>query len=82
MPHGGGVAATENAVFTATRLFHPLLNIGKPTDAQINQALNEAQTSVSLSPNICASCQEILGDVLMKLNRKDEAKAAYQRGWP
>jgi predicted negative regulator of RcsB-dependent stress response len=53
---------------------------GKATDAQINQALDEAQTSVSLSPNICAGCQEILGDVLMKLNRKDEAKAAYQRG--
>ena len=57
-----------------------LLNVGKPTDAQMNQALNEAQTSVSLSPNVCAGCQEILGDALMKLNRKDEAKAAYQRG--
>ena len=52
----------------------------KPTDAQVNQALLEAQTSVSLSPDICAGCQEVLGDVLMKLNRKEEARAAYQKG--
>ncbi|HEY6183150.1 MAG TPA: glycosyltransferase family 39 protein [Terriglobales bacterium] len=57
-----------------------LLNTGTPTDAQLAQALNDAQMSVSLSPNICSYCQEILGDVLMKLNRKEEAKAAYQRG--
>ena len=47
---------------------------------KMNQALNEAQTSVALSPNVGAGCQEIFGDALMKLNRKDEAKAAYQRG--
>ena len=52
----------------------------KPTDAQVNQALLEAQTSVSLSPDICAGCQEVLGDVLMKLNRREEARAAYQKG--
>jgi hypothetical protein len=57
-----------------------LLNSAKPTDAQINQALIEAQAAVTLSPDICASCQEILGDVLMKLNRKDEALAAYKKG--
>jgi hypothetical protein len=57
-----------------------LLNNDKPTGGHLAQALNEAQTSVSLSPNICAGCQEILGDVLMKLNRKDEGRAAYRRG--
>ena len=57
-----------------------LLSKAKPTDAQLAQALNEAQMAVSLAPNNCSYCQELLGDVLMKLNRKDEAKVAYQRG--
>src|SRR5438552_2052163 len=52
----------------------------KPTDTQINQALVEAQIAVSLSPDICAEWQELLGDVLMKLNRKQEARAAYKNG--
>jgi hypothetical protein len=56
-----------------------LVSDGKPTDAQLAQALNEAQLSVSLAPN-CSYCQELLGDVLVKLHRKDEARAAYQRG--
>lgn len=57
-----------------------LMSNDKPTDVQLAQALNEAQASVSLAPEICSYCQELLGDVLMKMNRKDEAKAAYQRG--
>jgi tetratricopeptide (TPR) repeat protein len=69
------LAAAQSLAETAyMRLRDP-----KPSEAQLSQALTEAQASVSLSPNICAGCQEVLGDVLMKLNRKDEAKAAYQR---
>jgi predicted negative regulator of RcsB-dependent stress response len=52
----------------------------EPSDSQLNQALTEAQTAVSLSSDICASCQEVLGDVLTKLNRKDEATTAYKKG--
>jgi Flp pilus assembly protein TadD len=50
----------------------------KVSDAQLQQALSEAQIAVSLAPKDEGS-QEALGDILMKLNRKDEARAAYQR---
>ena len=54
-----------------------ILQNEKASEGQIQQALSEAQTAVSLSPDICAPCREVLGDVLMKLNRKDEARTAY-----
>ena len=54
-----------------------LLENEKARAVELQQALSEAQTAVSLSPHICAQCQEVLGDVLMKLNRKDEARTAY-----
>jgi len=50
----------------------------KLSDAQLQLALSEAQTAVSLAPKDEGS-QEALGDILMKLNRKDEARAAYER---
>jgi tetratricopeptide (TPR) repeat protein len=57
-----------------------LLQNPKPTDAQLEQALAEANAAVALSPDLCAGCQEVLGDALAKLKRKDEARAAYQKG--
>ena len=48
------------------------------SEGQLQQALTEAQAAVSLAPNDSGS-QETLGDVLMKLNRKEEGQAAYQR---
>jgi Flp pilus assembly protein TadD len=50
----------------------------KPTEEQLQQALTEAQAAVSLAPNDAGS-QEALADVLMKLNRKEEARATYHR---
>jgi 4-amino-4-deoxy-L-arabinose transferase-like glycosyltransferase len=49
-----------------------------PIEVQLQEALTEAQAAVSLAPNDSGS-QETLGDVLMKLNRKEEGRAAYQR---
>jgi tetratricopeptide (TPR) repeat protein len=45
---------------------------------KLPEALQEAQTAVGLAPNDVGS-QVALGDVLTQLNRKDEAKLAYQR---
>jgi Dolichyl-phosphate-mannose-protein mannosyltransferase len=71
------LASATASAGTAWRLLNGQDN---PSNAQVIQALIEAQAAVSLSPDICAVCQETLGDVLMKLNRKDEARAAYQKG--
>jgi 4-amino-4-deoxy-L-arabinose transferase-like glycosyltransferase len=54
-----------------------MLMNSKPDDAQLKRALVEAQTAVSLAPTDVGS-QMMLGDALMKFNRKDEAQAAYQ----
>lgn len=43
-----------------------------------DEALSEAQRAVALSPNAVA-CNVVLGDVLAALNRKEEARAAYER---
>jgi tetratricopeptide (TPR) repeat protein len=56
-----------------------MLQNEKASNAELQQALSEAETAVALSPNICAACREALGDVLKRLNRKDEARAAYAR---
>jgi tetratricopeptide (TPR) repeat protein len=61
-----------------TQAASTLLANGKPDQEQLRQALAEAQSAVSLAPNDVRS-QGVLGDALMKLNRKDEARAAYQR---
>ena len=45
---------------------------------QTEQALVEAQLAVQLAPD-SVQTQAELGDVLMKLNRRDEAHAAFQR---
>jgi len=66
-------AAVSHARAAQMRLFSP-----RPTEEQLQQALTEAQAAVSLAPNDAGS-QEALADVLMKLNRKEEARAAYQR---
>jgi len=44
----------------------------------LNRALVEAQAAVSLAPNN-ADSETALGDVLMKLDQKAEARVAYQR---
>jgi predicted negative regulator of RcsB-dependent stress response len=44
----------------------------------LDQALIEAQRAVELAPNAVAP-NVVLGDVLAALNRKDEARAAYER---
>ena len=56
-----------------TLIIPQLLQDGKP-----NQALAEAQAAISLAPNDVGS-QVFLGDVLTRMDRKDEARAAYQR---
>ena len=66
-------SATAHARAAQMVLFAP-----KVSDAQLQLALSEAQTAVSLAPKD-ENSQEALGDILMKLNRKDEARAAYQR---
>ena len=66
-------SATAHARAATVVLFAP-----KVSDAQLQHALSEAQTAVSLAPKD-ENSQEALGDILMKLNRKDEARAAYQR---
>ena len=66
-------AAVAHARAAQMTLFSP-----KPTEEQLQQALTEAQAAVSLAPNDAGS-QEALADVLMKLNRKEEARATYQR---
>lgn len=43
-----------------------------------NKALDEAQQAVTLAPD-SASVQTVLGDVLSKLNRTDEARQHYQQ---
>ena len=70
VPLAAAVAHVHAAQMT---LFSP-----KPTEGQLQQALTEAQTAASLAPND-ASSQETLADVLMRLNRKEEARATYQR---
>jgi hypothetical protein len=55
-----------------------LLN-GKPTNAQIAQAIAEAEAATQLAPDVCAFCFDVLGDGLMKVNRKEEARIAYQK---
>ena len=47
-------------------------------DGKLNEALAEAQNAVAMAPNDVGS-QYALGDALMHLKRKDEAKAAFQR---
>jgi hypothetical protein len=44
---------------------------------KVDEALIEAQHAVELAPNAVAS-NVVLGDVLSALNRKDEARAAYE----
>ena len=44
----------------------------------LDDALAEAQRAVQLSPNAVAT-NVVLGDVLARLNRKDEARAAYEQ---
>ena len=51
-----------------------LLNAGR-----LDEALVHAQSAVRLAPN-CVRAQAGLGDVLMKMGRKEEGHAAYQRG--
>jgi 4-amino-4-deoxy-L-arabinose transferase-like glycosyltransferase len=55
-----------------------LLANEKLRNVQATQALAEAQAAVSLAPNDVSS-QVALGDALAELQRKDEARAAYQR---
>jgi 4-amino-4-deoxy-L-arabinose transferase-like glycosyltransferase len=47
-------------------------------EGKLNEALTEAQNAVAIAPNDVGS-QYALGDALMHLERKDEAKAAFQR---
>jgi tetratricopeptide (TPR) repeat protein len=47
-------------------------------DGKLNEALTEAQSAVALAPNDVGSLYA-LGDSLMHLKRKEEAKAAFQR---
>jgi len=46
--------------------------------AKPEEALVEAQRAVELAPNAVAA-NSLLGDALMALNRRDEARAAYER---
>jgi 4-amino-4-deoxy-L-arabinose transferase-like glycosyltransferase len=66
-------AALAHARAVQITLFNP-----KPTEEQLQQALTEAQAAVSLAPND-AGIQETLAEVLMRLNRKEEALATYRR---
>jgi 4-amino-4-deoxy-L-arabinose transferase-like glycosyltransferase len=75
--HGDFDVPLASAIAHA-RTAQGMLMIPKPSDAQLTRVLVEAQTAVSLAPNDVGS-QMALGDALMKFNRKDEAKAAYQR---
>jgi 4-amino-4-deoxy-L-arabinose transferase-like glycosyltransferase len=45
---------------------------------KLDEALIEAQRAVGLAPNAVA-CNVVLGDVLAALNRKGEARAAYEQ---
>ena len=56
-----------------------LLNATKPTAAQFSEAVSEAEAATRLAPDLCIFCFDILGDALTRLNRKDEAHAAYQQ---
>lgn len=47
------------------------------SESKFEEALVEAQRAVQLSPDAVAS-NNLLGDVLVALNRKDDARAAYQ----
>ncbi len=47
-------------------------------ERKLDAALIEAQRAVELAPNAVA-CNVVLGDVLAALNRKVEARAAYER---
>jgi 4-amino-4-deoxy-L-arabinose transferase-like glycosyltransferase len=46
---------------------------------ELSRALDEAQQAVALAPD-CVRAQAVLGDILVKLNRQDEAKQAYKKG--
>ena len=46
-------------------------------DGKLDEALSEAQRAVKLAPNAVAT-NVVLGDVLVALHRKDEARAAYE----
>jgi tetratricopeptide (TPR) repeat protein len=48
-------------------------------NGQLEEALAHAQTAVHLAPK-CVRAQAVLGDVLVRMGRKDEGRAAYQRG--
>ncbi len=75
VPLAAAVAHTRNVqgILMMAMMRHSPLD-----DAQRARLLDEAQTAVSLAPNDAGS-QMMLGDALMNSNRKDEAKAAYQR---
>jgi hypothetical protein len=66
-------AASAHAGAAGTVLFSP-----QASPAQLQQALSEAQMAVLLAPQDEVS-QEVLGDILLKLNRKHEARVAHQR---
>lgn len=46
---------------------------------QVDDAFVHAQTAVRLAPR-CVRAQAVLGDVLVKMGRKEEGRAAYQQG--
>ena len=60
------------------RVASALLQNTSLDEAQASQALTEAQAAVAVAPKDVIS-QVVLGDVLAKLNRQDESRAAYQQ---
>jgi tetratricopeptide (TPR) repeat protein len=66
------------AAVSHVRMVDALLRGNAPGDSQLSQALDEAESAVSLAPNAVGS-YAALGDAMMRLNRKDEARAAYQK---
>lgn len=66
------LSAISHAQAASALLQNPNLS-----ERQLDQALAEAQTAVSLAPSDVDS-QVALGDALAKLHRKDESRATYQ----
>ena len=66
------------AAVSHVRMVDALLRGNAPSDSQLSQALDEAESAVSLAPSAVGS-YAALGDTMTALNRKDEARAAYRK---
>jgi tetratricopeptide (TPR) repeat protein len=64
-------------VARASSLSHVQKARNRMGDGHLDQALAEAQAAVDVEPGFFEA-QQVLGDTLMRLHRRDEARAAWQ----